>query len=57
MDIADLEAKLTATGTSALSSRSRRQTKDDLAKKKARLEDLFISKGYEALGISKTKDD
>ena len=57
MHIANLESKLTATGISALSSRSWGQTKNEITKKKARLEDIFISKGYEGLGISKNDDN
>ena len=57
IEIANLEAKMAATGITALSSRSRRQTKNELVKKKSRLEDLFVAKGYEGLGMSKNNKD
>ena len=57
IEIAKLEAKMAATGISALSSRSRRQTKNELVKRKSRLEDLFVAKGYEGLGMSENNKD
>lgn len=55
IETCNVEAKLNATGISALSSRSRRQAINEKAMKNLHLEDLFISKGYEGLGILKLR--